>query len=309
MKRPVVLMIVLAAALLFGFAVLFANENGSVSDALNDKAFTRQPGTAPLLPSFKITSYKELYQHPQIPAEVPEKYHKYLGDNNLYTNEIHMTPYETEIIKSLRFGKGEHILYTSCGKGNRYTDKIKKAWEDSGKDIKPCKVQDMPGNTKLYTYDLTELRSKDSIFAGTDSRLLFTSLRNDDGAVIWEYAVEDANLKTLHNRAFYCEEILDVKDLGGGEYMLFFRYDNFNNVKYVYTSEEPRVIVTYTVPSAVTAINAGIYSFPEEGKILSDNSVEARYDDGKARRFKVRHTTEEVIANLIKSGGQNAGGY
>ena len=120
--RLVVLVIILICVMILGYAVLKAEESGAAADIVDaasdvayDKVFTRKPGTMPVLPSYKISDFKELYQHPAIPGEVPEKYHAYLKDNNLYTNEIHISPNEVYICKALRFGRGEHILYTSVG--------------------------------------------------------------------------------------------------------------------------------------------------------------------------------------------------
>ncbi|MBR4748876.1 MAG: hypothetical protein IK083_04805 [Abditibacteriota bacterium] len=315
MKRPIILIVILVGVLLLAFAVLNAEESGTssgivdaASDMVYDKVFNRQPGTMPILPSFKITSYKELYQHPAIPAEVPEKYHKYLGDNNLYTNEIHISPYDVCVYKTLRFGKGQHILYTSVINDSYYpfVGSMKKAREASGKEYEPEEVWDMPADTKMYIYDLTELRNKKSPLMGSESRIKFMSLRDSDDRVIWEYAYEDIYRKQGLNHIYDNKRILDVKKLDSGIYMLLMKYDEWANVLYVDTTMEPRVTEAYTVHDMVTvSMNLDVYKYPSEGEILNDNTVWVRYENGKSKRFKVRYSTEHVIANLIKSGGEN----
>ena len=303
MKKKV-LIIVIILVLLLGFVALRAEEDGDVFGF-----FDRKPGTMPILPSYKISSFKELYQHPAIPAEVPEKYHKYLGDNNLYTNEIHISPYDVFISKSLRFGKGQHILYTSVSYNSFYAfaGNMRKAMEASGKDFKPEEVWEMSADTKMYIYDLTELRDKTSPLMGSDSRIKLMSLRDKEDKTIWEYAYEDIYRKKGLHGIYDNKRILDVQKMDDGRYMLLMRYDDYANVLYVDTSMEPRVTEAYRVYGLVTILfNAGKYIYPSEGKIINDNTVKVSYEDGKTKTFKVRYSTEQVIANLIKSGGQSA---
>ncbi len=307
--KKIILVIAIIAVVFCGIASLRAEEDGDIFGFFN-----RQPGTMPILPSYKISSYKELYQHPQIPGEVPEKYHKYLADNNLYTNEIHDGPYDVFIYKTLRFGKGQHILYTSIkndsGPNYAFADNMRKAMDGSGKKFKPEEIWDMPADTKMYIYDITELRDKNSLLTGTESRIKFMSLRDKEEKIIWEYAYEDIFRKQGLRKVYDNKRILDIKRIEDGRYMLLMKYDDWANVLYVDTTMEPRVTEAYTVKDlAVVADNSGIYVYPKEGRILDDNFIWASYDDGKTKRCRVRYSTAQVIKNLIKSGGERMKDY
>ena len=100
---------------------------------------------------------------------------------------------------------------------------MKKAMYGTGKKYEPEEIRDMPANTKMYIYDVTELRDKKSPLVGSESRIKYMSLQDKEGAVIWEYAYEDIYRKQGLNHIYDNKRILDVKKLDSGIYMLLMK--------------------------------------------------------------------------------------
>ena len=324
MKRLAVLVVVLICAMILGYAVLKAEESGAASnivdtasDIVYDKVFNRKPGTMPILPSYTISDYKELYQHPAIPEEVPEKYHKYLRDNNLYATAITFKDDTVYICKDLRYGKGQHILYTTVDESgltlnHSWADSIRKAMNEAGKDYKCIKKEKIASGLTMYVFDVTELRGKATkprVFndkPGGEGMLRYMSLRDDKGTELWNRAYDDRDVKNLSERLRINDDrfILTAKKLADGKYMLVERYDS--GVLYVDATESPKVVECYSMNCATTQlIGAGRFIYPKEGSILTDNVVRLKYDDGVIRHVRVRQSTKDVIQNLIARDEMN----